>query len=723
MMPTVGIGEIRALNPEQFPAGAEVCHLADCIPGFFETEELSYAPPRQCKACKSCQVCKLNSENLSPAHRKTVKWVEENLILDTDKQTITASYPFNGKEKHMKSNYMQAVAFQRSVEKQMNNLGKTEEYCAEMGKTIESGAAKLMSEEQLTGWQGPVHYVSHFAVFSPSKVSTKLRIVSNSKQKNVHSKLSLNDCMDEGPDAINNLVDVLLRWRSLEYALIFDLRKAYQSIHTGELENHLRRFVFRRSNHDPWEVYQFCRVNFGDQIAALILELSRKLLAEAGRSIDPLAASQLQRNGYVDDVAGGGSRKDVERMKGEKNAEGKWNGTIPRILSQGGFQAKEIVEGGNCTKEEADALGGKFLGVGYDPMIDIIVPSIVPQIRLSQGKRSKHKNKDVHQIDEELLQDIADKKLPLTKRRVLACHMSQYDPLGFLAPIMLKGKLLLQAVTLSERTLGWDDQLEEKDQNEWAQYIARLLALPKITFPRSLVVPYGSRPWLLVYCDASSVAIGSVAYIRWTKPAWDDDVGEARLVMAKSRIAPNKGASIPRLELQALVLGTCIALTIAWAIDWKIHRLTVITDSECNIAALHRPRMVYRPYFQHRLAEILESIEELRELVPVVDPVTHVPSDANAADILTRGTASAKEIGSESTWVKGPAYLRKNSDQWPKSPGVNKDVPSEEIKASVNVVSTANFMALVENLMKSSPSLDTVIWELYSPASVEEKMW
>ena len=115
---------------------------------------------------------------------------------------------------------------------------------------------------------------------------------------------------------------------------------------------------------------------------------------------------------------------------------------------------------------------------------------------------------------------------------------------------------------------------------------------------------------------------------------------------------------------------------------------------------------------QHWLPEILESIEELRELVPVVDPVTHVPSDANAADILTRGTASAKEIGSESTWVRGSAYLRKKPDQWPKSPGVNKDVPSEEIKASVNVVSTANFMALVENLTKSYPSLDTLIGAL-----------
>ena len=103
----------------------------------------------------------------------------------------------------------------------------------------------------------------------------------------------------EGPNAINALVDVLLICRSLEWALTSDPRKAYQTIWIGDLENNLRRFVWCESKNEPWKGYSFVRVNFGDGISALIIELSQKVLADAGSSIDHIAAKQLRRNGYI----------------------------------------------------------------------------------------------------------------------------------------------------------------------------------------------------------------------------------------------------------------------------------------------------------------------------------------------------------------------------------------------------------------------------------------
>ena len=34
--------------------------------------------------------------------------------------------------------------------------------------------------------------------------------------------------------------------------MVTDLKKAYQSIHTGPMELHMRRFLFRESNQDDW---------------------------------------------------------------------------------------------------------------------------------------------------------------------------------------------------------------------------------------------------------------------------------------------------------------------------------------------------------------------------------------------------------------------------------------------------------------------------------------
>ena len=75
-------------------------------------------------------------------------------------------------------------------------------------------------------------------------------------------------------------------------------------------------------------------VAFGDMPAALALELAKELMAELGRAVDPMAAEQLLRNSYVDDVGGGGNDLDVERMRGDRQEDGTYSGTIPVILSQ-----------------------------------------------------------------------------------------------------------------------------------------------------------------------------------------------------------------------------------------------------------------------------------------------------------------------------------------------------------------------------------------------------
>ena len=140
---------------------------------------------------------------------------------------------------------------------------------------------------------------------------------------------------------------------------------------------HLRRFLYRFSPTDKWQIYAYRVVAFGDKPAALALELAKELAASRAQDIDVMAAAQMTRNSLVDDVGGGGSQEDVVRMRGKKLDQG-YTGTLPRVLECGGFKAKALVCSGTRDSEELEAMSGKFLGLGYDPSEDVIIQRVVP---------------------------------------------------------------------------------------------------------------------------------------------------------------------------------------------------------------------------------------------------------------------------------------------------------------------------------------------------------
>ena len=77
--------------------------------------------------------------------------------------------------------------------------------------------------------------MTHLPVYKPDSTTTPLRLVTNSSFINENAKLSPNSCMQEGPNALSSLLEVLIGLRMKEVALVYDLTKAYQSIGTGEI--------------------------------------------------------------------------------------------------------------------------------------------------------------------------------------------------------------------------------------------------------------------------------------------------------------------------------------------------------------------------------------------------------------------------------------------------------------------------------------------------------
>ena len=656
-------GEVCALMTKKAepPHQATVFNIQVSSPqgvGFQEAEEMGYSPPPMCQGCKSCRVCEEKRTKISRDDRLVLERVEREMVLIPDKKILEAKYPWKPCAAKMRDNYGQAVKVQAAVEKRQVRDQRHADYVEEFEKLVEKGALRQLSEEEMSKWKGPVNYNALFSVYKESSISTKTRIVSNSAQKNQHTGLSLNECMYQGPDCLASMLDVLLHWRMVQESIIMDLEKAYQAIHTGEgKELHLRRVVFRSDPSCGWQIFAFTRATFGDLAAGLLLEVAKRKAAMEGRNIDPLAASQLVRFTYVDDGLPGGSKEEVDRMLGKRGSK---EGTMSKILATCGLKAKFMVRTGDPNPDAALHLGGKVLGIGYhlaDDEIQMSVPAgpLNPPI---PGDKNP---------------------LFLTKRKVLSFIMSAFDPLGLLSPILLEGKVLLREL-YGKTDPGWDHPLAPSQQLAWKRWVQRLQRGPVVSFPRTTRPPGAhGAPSLVGFSDASLTATCALIYILW-KVEGREEVS-ARLLVAKSRVTPIHGMTIPRAELQAMVILLRLTATVLKASEEKFERVTVATDSKCVLAALSKPAPSMKPYFANRVAEVWTLMAEIGEMVPQADFPLFVPGILNPSDLGTREGVKKEELGPQTVWQQGPAFLREKRESWPLSDERGGEVPSPELRS------------------------------------------
>lgn len=79
-----------------------------------------------------------------------------------------------------------------------------------------------------------------------------------------------------------------------------------------------------------------------------------------------------------------------------------------------------------------------------------------------------------------------------TKRSILSTIARLFDPLGFLAPVIILAKIILKDVWLEKvvrsnntsTSIDWDEPLPEKLTTRWSQFIGELLNIEKIKIPR-----------------------------------------------------------------------------------------------------------------------------------------------------------------------------------------------------------------------------------------------
>ena len=113
---------------------------------------------------------------------------------------------------------------------------------------IKCGVLVEITKEEEESYDGPVNYITFHGVENPESTSTPYRLVINSSLR--FKGISLNDILMKGPNSLQNLFGIQLRFRTHLYALCCDLSKMYHTVHTTELEKHLRRIIHNKQ--DIW---------------------------------------------------------------------------------------------------------------------------------------------------------------------------------------------------------------------------------------------------------------------------------------------------------------------------------------------------------------------------------------------------------------------------------------------------------------------------------------
>ena len=263
---------------------------------------------------------------------------------------------------------------------------------------------------------------------------------------------------------------------------------------------------------------------------------------------------------------------------------------------------------------------------------------------------------------------------PPTKRRILSAVSSLHDPMGFVCPVVLEAKKILQK--LWKLKLEWDDEIPEDLQRPWNKWKSELPALSRVQVPRCHLADQTEvlDVSLHLFLDASEDGYGMCSYLRFVHAS-----GAIRcsFLIGRSRSSPVRPISIPRLERQAATLSVKMHRVLMDELTYKISGATVWKDSQTTLQYIKNKSKRFQTYVANRVVEIRE--------MTTPDQWRHCPGRMNPADDASRGLKPQK-LSNQHRWWRGPEFLWEPEDRWPNA--VVEEVPENdpEVRASTNVL-------------------------------------
>ena len=473
---------------------------------------------------------------------------------------------------------------------------------------------------------------------------------------------SLNENLLQGPDHTSNLLGVLLRFRKGPVAVVADIRAMFNQVRVEPKDCDSLRFLWWPDGDlsVPPQDYQMQVHLFGATSSPSCCGFAlRKVAKDNASRVDPAIVDSICRSFYVDDfLRSFGTVKEAKRVVK----------SLHKILGEAGFHLTKYQSNSQALLQAL-------------PKNDLSVSSLNLDLdgRVNERTLGVQWNTELDQFEIKT----SFKAKPVTRRGILSMVSQIYDPMGIIQPFILPAKLLMQ--TLCAQGLGWDEAIPDEIEQSWLRWLDTIDHLENVKLSRC-IFPTSFRPvqyQLHCFCDASTSGYGAVAYLRMVGS--NSDV-HCSFLLGKSRVAPLKQVTIPRMELTAAVVGVNLARFLTRELDLALERVTFWTDSTSVLQYIRNTAKRFHVFVAIRIAAIHAQSDPSQW--------RHVDSKNNPADICSRGLMP-EQLEKAEQWFHGPQFLKRDEEFWPRQPEIQTKLAASdpEVRAKMHfaAIQTENF--------------------------------
>lgn len=469
------------------------------------------------------------------------------------------------------------------------------------------------------------YYMPHHGVIREDKITTKLRVVFDASAP-TSTGISLNQLQMNGPVLQDDLFSILLRFRKHSYVVSADISKMYRQVMVTPEHRKYQKILWRSEPTNQLSTYALNTVTYGTTAASYLA--IRCLNQLASESNYPIISDIIKSDFYVDDLLSGADNKQEASWLCQE---------ISAVLMKGCFELRKwrsndtSVIQSVCKDETYSSLmdfgsniAVKTLGLVWSSESDVLKFNIKPNLENSK----------------------------ITKRIILSETAQIFDPLGLLSICTVSAKIIIQR--LWQLHISWDESVPSDIHTAWLSFRGQLKYLNEINIPRHIICQNTHNIQLHCFSDSSTVSFGACCYIRSTDTSGNIQVN---LLCSKSRVAPLKTTTIPRLELSAALLLAQLSEKVRSSMKINFSAVFHWTDSTIVLSWIRSTSNVWKIFISNRVSQIQALTE--------TESWNYVNTKHNPADLITRGL-EPKYLKSSALWWKGPEWLSKPEIEWPK---------------------------------------------------------
>ncbi|XP_062700456.1 uncharacterized protein LOC134284909 [Aedes albopictus] len=556
--------------------------------------------------------------------RQAKLWTqEEQRVVNHFNSTLTRTedgrfivrLPMDDSKQQLGESLTAAVRRLRAMEHRFeNDTNFKERYVAFMQDYQDLGHMEPIPEAEIQVDCTRSYYLPHHGVVKEGSSTTKLRVVFHASCVTT-SGASLNDLLLDAPNINTDIFDIMMEFRF--YKVVFT-----------------RRRVWRSSPDKPIQHFRLRTVTYGLKNSGFLAMAALKTAADEYEGKYPEAAERIKKSTYVDDLTSG-AKSVAEAIHLVKE--------INEIVESAGFTLRKWSSNSAAVLESLPEISTTPIQIQFPDERDMVKALGIHWVP----------DKDVLTIKVSLHTDG-----PNTKHQLLSDSARLFDPFGWFAPVIVRAKILFQHCWLYD--LNWHDPLPSVVEEKWVEMKESLYQLERINIPR-WAPNYEDQIQLHGFSDASEEAYAAVVYLRSV-----DQNGKVyvTLLAAKTKVAPVRQVSLPRLELNAAELPAKLMKQVAESLKRFQAERYAWTDSTIVLQWLSGHPRKWNTYVANRTSSILEVLSRKHW--------AHVASNDNPADCASRGISPA-ELIDHHLWWSGPTWLAEDSATW------NRTNPSDDL--------------------------------------------